>query len=1293
MKHGKKFLSLALALILVLGLLPMNALAATYSRTINVKFEGAKTGSGSSYKWTYTSPNAQLAVKTVGDARCPSGYSITGYKVNGSTKSDSYTWKAANYDTVTLVLKSSSSSGSGSGSGSGSVSGSHGFTAKFKVLYVDSSFNVGYNYGDEFYTTTVSCQYSAGCSSTNVATNHTIALTDIGNARSHLSVNSGWEIVGWTKTASKDPSISTSWSGTGIGSGSTTLMNNGTIYLVAKKASTAYTISYYANGGSGAPSATQTASTTSSPKTGTLSNTTPTWSGHTFLGWSTSSTATTAAYAAGGTYNFSGNTTLYAVWESATAAYTVEWKDTDGNTLKAPETRSGTVGETVRATSEDIAVNGYTYKEGLSTATTTLAASGTKLVLYFAKNLTVKWVDAEGSTLKSIDIPEGEDYREKAPTAPSATGHWKDPVTDGNGNITIQWEEPPKAPAKPTTEELFRTTFTLQCNDLDKHRTTMHLVAQGSNGIYNEWNSAWCTYPDAVEKTGDTYTWTATLHASYWVNWYRGHDLAVDQAEDVPVVFTWDASSETWVCSDEPVIHMQGKKQTYIWYDEDGETELDKQTVSKCLNAPAYSKATPTKAEDENNTYTFKEWSGPVTDDGNKVYTATYTPTPKQITVTWLNGYSDTSIKADTVDKGTDPKTLEYPADPTREGYHFAGWGEPDVNETTGNITITATWEENPGPGPGPDEPDPPQTTYAVTWYDADGTTVLGTGTTEDPGTLPAAPAIPAAPEGKEFDRWGDPVIDADAKTISITLVWKDKEDPGPDEPDPPQPEQVTITLTYTAGEGSGDDVTASRIVDEGESAAFTVLDSPFFAPEGMIFDGWLGSDGETYAVGADIEISADLTLTAQWVEDQTGPVGPDDPQPTVYTVTYLPDADSEDGVTVAHVVPEDETTAEHTVRTNIFAIPAGKVFAGWRDSEGNTHQPGDKLVLEGDETLVVVWEDEEIVPPVTYYTVTYVDGVNGNAFAAQSHSVESGGATPGFAGTPTRTGYAFTGWSPAVTPTVTGDVTYTAQWRYIDNGGGYIPVVPDTPDDVVIDDEEVPLAAAPGLNATDHFAYIVGYEDGTVRPTGYITRAEVATIFFRLMTDEYRTANWSTTNSFSDVERGAWYNNAVSTAVRAGLLKGYTDGSFGGGRSITRAEFAAIAARFLSDEAVTAQPFADTVGHWAEQDILRAVQAGWILGDGDGNFRPNDPITRAEAMTLVNRMLDRVPDKAHMHADMITWPDNPESAWYYEAVQEATNGHDYERADGVTETWTALQPARDWVALERGWADGSGTV
>ena len=231
-----------------------------------------------------------------------------------------------------------------------------------------------------------------------------------------------------------------------------------------------------------------------------------------------------------------------------------------------------------------------------------------------------------------------------------------------------------------------------------------------------------------------------------------------------------------------------------------------------------------------------------------------------------------------------------------------------------------------------------------------------------------------------------------------------------------------------------------------------------------------------------------------------------------------------------------------------------------------------------------------------------------------------------------------------------------------------------------------IPDDVPTGLNGDDHYAYIVGYPDSTVRPQNGITRAEVATIFFRLLTDETRNANSTKTNSYSDVAAGAWYNHAVSTLSAMGIVKGDSQGKFNPNAPITRAEFAAIAARFDDKANTTAVDFSDIASHWAKNEINAAANNGWINGYTDGTFRPNNKITRAEAMTLVNRVLKRLPETAEdLHNDMIKWSDNSDtSAWYYLAVQEATNSHYYDLKENKHEKWSKLRETRDWTELEK---------
>ena len=217
-------------------------------------------------------------------------------------------------------------------------------------------------------------------------------------------------------------------------------------------------------------------------------------------------------------------------------------------------------------------------------------------------------------------------------------------------------------------------------------------------------------------------------------------------------------------------------------------------------------------------------------------------------------------------------------------------------------------------------------------------------------------------------------------------------------------------------------------------------------------------------------------------------------------------------------------------------------------------------------------------------------------------------------------------------------------------------------------------------LNGDDHYAYVQGYSDGTVRPNDNITRAEVATIFFRLLKDESREENLSDVNTFEDVTDGMWCNKAISTMAVLGVVKGRTAEYFDPDAPITRGEFAAICSRFDKSDIVARENFTDIEGYWAKEEIERAAILGWVRGYTDGSFRPRNYITRAEAMTMINRVLHRVPESPEdLLPDMVTWPDNKLTDWYYLAVQEATNSHIPERKVNGYESWFALTYNRDW--------------
>ena len=307
---------------------------------------------------------------------------------------------------------------------------------------------------------------------------------------------------------------------------------------------------------------------------------------------------------------------------------------------------------------------------------------------------------------------------------------------------------------------------------------------------------------------------------------------------------------------------------------------------------------------------------------------------------------------------------------------------------------------------------------------------------------------------------------------------------------------------------------------------------------------------------------------------------------------------------------------------------------------------------------------------------------VKGSSYTVADVPASVSGTKDGVNGT-----FSFNGWKKDDGTVLTGEQKLTADltlhgvWTFTKKssgggggGGGRKPTV-TIPDDVPT-----------GLNGDDHYAYIVGYPNGNVEPNGNITRAEVATIFFRLLTEEVRTANSTQSNSLSDVTRGQWFNHAVSTLSSMGIVKGHNDGTFAPNAPITRAEFAAIAARFDDKNTDTSSKFTDIASHWAKNEIGIAANKGWINGYPDGTFRPNQYITRAEAMTLVNCVLNRLPENSSDLLDsMIKWPDNSDaSAWYYLAVQEATNSHYYKTKENKFEKWTELRETRDWTELEK---------
>lgn len=358
------------------------------------------------------------------------------------------------------------------------------------------------------------------------------------------------------------------------------------------------------------------------------------------------------------------------------------------------------------------------------------------------------------------------------------------------------------------------------------------------------------------------------------------------------------------------------------------------------------------------------------------------------------------------------------------------------------------------------------------------------------------------------------------------------------------------------------------------------------------------------------------------------------------------------------------------------FMAPAKKVFNGWK---WHKVKGADRIELENKPNTITCnlaavaqWKKESGGVTAKYYTLKYETN-GGTEYKSEDYPE---GTKTVLGKVPVKEGYVFTGWydsedldNKISSIDMDSNKTVYAGWKKRTD-----------------DTEHNNVDVSAELNVEEHTAYIVGSNDGLIHPNDKITRAEAATIFFRLLKDDIRNKNYIKTNGFNDVYIDNWYNTAISTVANVGIISGYPDGSFRPNAPITRAEFAAICARFDPRETTATTLFADVKGHWAEKEIIRAAENGWVSGYTDGTFKPDVNITRAEAMSLINRVLKRNPETvSDLHGNMLIWADNTDTGkWYYIDVQEATNSHDYIRKENGTESWTEVLKAPDWARLER---------
>ncbi len=505
---------------------------------------------------------------------------------------------------------------------------------------------------------------------------------------------------------------------------------------------------------------------------------------------------------------------------------------------------------------------------------------------------------------------------------------------------------------------------------------------------------------------------------------------------------------------------------------------------------------------------------------------------------------------------------------------------------------------------------------------------------------------------------------------------------------------------------------------------------------EGYTFKGWKQDGSETLLHAGDhITLTGDATLTAEWEKNASDSSETPHYSPVyVYarfmngtkhlggegvkifkngvekTITW--NEDSNKGVqsvyyiTFGHVANGTDVAptngASATFKGNLNDMFA---FDGTGSASANGFAPSDvtewgSLSYNTGATGFHSSVSWHLDGDIRVYTVAYANGLDEASEETVADMPEKD--TNYYLGTytvttavPTREGYTFDGWTldgekvgktinlAEISDKNTAEIILVAQWTK--------DTVQPTPSKKRHHSEQEEPVAEPvveiaddealGLNQADHYAYIVGYGNGEVRPQNSITRAEVASIFFRLLEDDVRDANYTRENSFTDVSSDAWYCSAVSTLSAMGILSGYPDAAFRPNVSITRAEFAAIATRFDADGDKTPASFDDIANHWAKDEISVAANNGWVNGYKDGSFRPQNNITRAETMSLVNRVLNRNPETAEdLLSDMITFTDNADTnAWYYLAVQEATNSHyNTSKENSAYEKWTGLRKTLD---------------
>ncbi len=650
-----------------------------------------------------------------------------------------------------------------------------------------------------------------------------------------------------------------------------------------------------------------------------------------------------------------------------------------------------------------------------------------------------------------------------------------------------------------------------------------------------------------------------------------------------------------------------------------------------------------------------------ISETGNYVYTYTF-PQKDKCTVTyhWLS--TENPDSAVLPKQATVTENTSYPVEtvPDIKGWTFSGWYDneacegkrvdKEINIKDQNIDLYGKWTHNPCTVTFRADYEGAERGY----LDANKQTVVLTYTVPYGSTLRKERiSLPTPVPGEAtyyfFKDW-----DLD------NLFYTD-----PDVLDMPVRSNLTFVaqwwpiVTFDANGGawsSGETIETMHYVKiQTDTEKVAAESTP--VRNGYTFLGWYtAADGGVRANFEDT-VYGPKTLYAHWAKNAAVTF-------RIVNGTWSGGAAEDKTVTVV-LYPQADGTASGTLDASyvpqiMLPAPGYENIAGGWEQTPNTDPNG----ITGDVTYVYRFGSTgggSSSGHSTRYTLHY----ESNGGTAYKDERCSSGTKVTLDKTPTRESYTFTGWyadkaltQKITTVTMNSDKTVYAGWEATG--------VPDK------------------LNGDDHFAYVVGYSDSTVRPNANISRAEVATIFFRLLKSDIRDGNLTADNDFSDVSDGQWHNKAISTMAKLGIVKGRRADRFDPDASITRAEFAAICARFNTKPVENSSSFSDISGHWAENEIERAAAFGWISGYPDGTFRPDARITRAEAMTMINRVLCRMPQsESDLLDSMVTWPDNKPSDWHYLAVQEATNSHDFNRQGEVGESWTKLTSVPDWTRYQ----------